>query len=162
MGTQCDFLFSSSLGRTVGPTGPFFPSCLPGTLLNTATYAQALSHVASLKGTFCLCWLVGWGWGFAGMALSPRGCRDGLAVLISQFRPPCVLGWCGSFSPSVSHSQGREQHLFPHMLSCLTSTWPEIVGITAPAGGLSERRLCHKGRICVHRWLLLLGNSFGF
>ncbi|XP_029101558.1 dorsal root ganglia homeobox protein isoform X3 [Monodon monoceros] len=39
-----------SLGRTVGPTGPFFPSCLPGTLLNTATYAQALSHVASLKG----------------------------------------------------------------------------------------------------------------
>ncbi|KAF5921972.1 hypothetical protein HPG69_015422 [Diceros bicornis minor] len=47
-----------SLGRTVGPTGPFFPSCLPGTLLNTATYAQALSHVASLKGwkplvTFC-------------------------------------------------------------------------------------------------------------
>lgn len=39
-----------SLGRTVGPAGPFFPSCLPGTLLNTATYAQALSHVASLKG----------------------------------------------------------------------------------------------------------------
>ncbi|KAF7464806.1 Hypothetical predicted protein [Marmota monax] len=38
-----------SLGRTVGPAGPFFPSCLPGTLLNTATYAQALSHVASLK-----------------------------------------------------------------------------------------------------------------
>lgn len=40
----------TSLGRTVGPAGPFFPSCLPGTLLNTATYAQALSHVASLKG----------------------------------------------------------------------------------------------------------------
>uniref|UniRef100_A0A8C0GES5 Dorsal root ganglia homeobox protein n=1 Tax=Chelonoidis abingdonii TaxID=106734 RepID=A0A8C0GES5_CHEAB len=39
-----------SLSRSVGPTGPFFPSCLPGTLLNTATYAQALSHVASLKG----------------------------------------------------------------------------------------------------------------
>ncbi|EHB02928.1 Dorsal root ganglia homeobox protein [Heterocephalus glaber] len=39
-----------SLGRAVGPAGPFFPSCLPGTLLNTATYAQALSHVASLKG----------------------------------------------------------------------------------------------------------------
>ncbi|XP_033617775.1 dorsal root ganglia homeobox protein isoform X3 [Fukomys damarensis] len=38
-----------SLGRAVGPAGPFFPSCLPGTLLNTATYAQALSHVASLK-----------------------------------------------------------------------------------------------------------------
>ncbi|KAF4019009.1 hypothetical protein G4228_010591 [Cervus hanglu yarkandensis] len=45
-----------SLGRTVGPTGPFFPSCLPGTLLNTATYAQALSHVASLKGgPLCSC-----------------------------------------------------------------------------------------------------------
>lgn len=43
-------LFSISLSRAVGPTGPFFPSCLPGTLLNTATYAQALSHVASLKG----------------------------------------------------------------------------------------------------------------
>uniref|UniRef100_A0ACB8F7B7 Uncharacterized protein n=1 Tax=Sphaerodactylus townsendi TaxID=933632 RepID=A0ACB8F7B7_9SAUR len=38
-----------SLSRAVGPSGPFFPSCLPGTLLNTATYAQALSHVASLK-----------------------------------------------------------------------------------------------------------------
>ncbi|XP_009077618.1 PREDICTED: dorsal root ganglia homeobox protein [Acanthisitta chloris] len=45
-----------SLSRAVGPTGPFFPSCLPGTLLNTATYAQALSHVASLKGSpLCSC-----------------------------------------------------------------------------------------------------------
>ncbi|RMC11573.1 hypothetical protein DUI87_11693 [Hirundo rustica rustica] len=45
-----------SLSRSVGPTGPFFPSCLPGTLLNTATYAQALSHVASLKGSpLCSC-----------------------------------------------------------------------------------------------------------
>ncbi|XP_036772481.2 dorsal root ganglia homeobox protein [Manis pentadactyla] len=45
-----------SLGRPVGPTAPFFPSCLPGTLLNTATYAQALSHVASLKGgPLCSC-----------------------------------------------------------------------------------------------------------
>ncbi|NXM02197.1 DRGX protein, partial [Tyrannus savana] len=44
------------LSRAVGPTGPFFPSCLPGTLLNTATYAQALSHVASLKGSpLCSC-----------------------------------------------------------------------------------------------------------
>ncbi|KAK7808287.1 hypothetical protein U0070_013969 [Myodes glareolus] len=50
-----------SLGRTVGPAGPFFPSCLPGTLLNTATYAQALSHVASLKGKICrLAWWGGW------------------------------------------------------------------------------------------------------
>ncbi|KAF2979678.1 hypothetical protein EK904_003033 [Melospiza melodia maxima] len=45
-----------SLSRAVGPTGPFFPSCLPGTLLNTATYAQALSQVASLKGSpLCSC-----------------------------------------------------------------------------------------------------------
>ncbi|XP_060096759.1 dorsal root ganglia homeobox protein [Heteronotia binoei] len=45
-----------SLSRAVGPSGPFFPSCLPGTLLNTATYAQALSHVASLKGSpLCSC-----------------------------------------------------------------------------------------------------------
>ncbi|OXB74194.1 UNVERIFIED_CONTAM: hypothetical protein H355_014577 [Colinus virginianus] len=45
-----------SMSRAVGPTGPFFPSCLPGSLLNTATYAQALSHVASLKGSpLCSC-----------------------------------------------------------------------------------------------------------
>ncbi|KAJ6661761.1 hypothetical protein lerEdw1_013283 [Lerista edwardsae] len=44
------------LSRAVGPSGPFFPSCLPGTLLNTATYAQALSQVASLKGSpLCSC-----------------------------------------------------------------------------------------------------------
>lgn len=43
-----------SINRTVGPGGPFFPSCIPGTLLNSATYAQALSQVATLKGTFCL------------------------------------------------------------------------------------------------------------
>lgn len=39
-----------SVNRAVGAGGPFFPSCLPGTLLNTATYAQALSQVATLKG----------------------------------------------------------------------------------------------------------------
>lgn len=39
-----------SINRTVGPSGPFFPSCIPGTLLNSATYAQALSQVATLKG----------------------------------------------------------------------------------------------------------------
>ncbi|EDL24842.1 paired related homeobox protein-like 1 [Mus musculus] len=50
-----------SLGRTVGPTGPFFPSCLPGTLLNTATYAQALSHVASLKDPMGLSFLPTYG-----------------------------------------------------------------------------------------------------
>lgn len=112
---------SSSLGRTVGPTGPFFPSCLPGTLLNTATYAQALSHVASLKGMFCFCWLVGWSWGFSGTALSLRCRGDGLAVLVSQFRPSLYLGQCCSLFPSVSCSQGREQSQFPHTLSCLTS-----------------------------------------
>jgi len=42
----------SSLNRTVGPGGPFFPSCIPGTLLNSATYAQALSQVATLKGKY--------------------------------------------------------------------------------------------------------------
>ncbi|XP_041116536.1 dorsal root ganglia homeobox protein-like [Polyodon spathula] len=45
-----------SLNRSVGPGGPFFQSCLPGTLLNTATYAQALSQVATLKGSpLCSC-----------------------------------------------------------------------------------------------------------
>uniref|UniRef100_A0A3P9HCE3 Dorsal root ganglia homeobox protein n=1 Tax=Oryzias latipes TaxID=8090 RepID=A0A3P9HCE3_ORYLA len=39
-----------NINRTVGPGGPFFPSCIPGTLLNSATYAQALSQVATLKG----------------------------------------------------------------------------------------------------------------
>lgn len=41
-----------SINRTVGPSGPFFPSCIPGTLLNSATYAQALSQVATLKGKY--------------------------------------------------------------------------------------------------------------
>ncbi|XP_042312126.1 dorsal root ganglia homeobox protein [Sceloporus undulatus] len=45
-----------SLNRTVAPSGPFFPSCLPGTLLNTTTYTQALSQVASFKGSpLCSC-----------------------------------------------------------------------------------------------------------
>ncbi|XP_067323028.1 dorsal root ganglia homeobox protein [Anolis sagrei] len=45
-----------SLNRAVAPSGPFFSSCLPGTLLNTTTYAQALSQVASLKGSpLCSC-----------------------------------------------------------------------------------------------------------
>ncbi|KAM9327042.1 dorsal root ganglia homeobox protein [Gastrophryne carolinensis] len=42
--------------RAVAPATSFFPSCLPGALLNTASYAQALSHVASLKGIpLCSC-----------------------------------------------------------------------------------------------------------
>lgn len=44
--------FFPSMNRTVGPSGPFFPSCIPGTLLNSATYAQALSQVATLKGKY--------------------------------------------------------------------------------------------------------------
>ncbi|XP_062851280.1 dorsal root ganglia homeobox protein [Trichomycterus rosablanca] len=44
-----------NINRAVGPGGPFFPSCLPGTLLNTATYAQALSQVATLKAGNPLC-----------------------------------------------------------------------------------------------------------
>ncbi|XP_056385932.1 dorsal root ganglia homeobox protein isoform X1 [Hyla sarda] len=42
--------------RAVPPATSFFPSCLPGALINTASYAQALSHVASLKGSpLCSC-----------------------------------------------------------------------------------------------------------
>lgn len=49
---RCSLSPFSSINRTVGPGGPFFPSCIPGTLLNSATYAQALSHVATLKGEY--------------------------------------------------------------------------------------------------------------
>lgn len=49
---RCSLSLVSSINRTVGPGGPFFPSCIPGTLLNSATYAQALSHVATLKGEY--------------------------------------------------------------------------------------------------------------
>lgn len=61
---------------------------------------------------------------------------------------PCTWGWCSSFSPSIYHSQGHERHLFPHMLSCLLSTWPENEGechLTAPAAELVERGLFQKG-----------------
>ncbi|KAI5108056.1 dorsal root ganglia homeobox protein isoform X1 [Silurus meridionalis] len=44
-----------NVNRAVGAGGPFFPSCLPGTLINTATYAQALSQVATLKAGSPLC-----------------------------------------------------------------------------------------------------------
>ncbi|XP_028825617.1 dorsal root ganglia homeobox protein isoform X2 [Denticeps clupeoides] len=45
-----------NINRAVGPGGAFFPSCLPGTLLNTATYTQALAQVATLKGgPLCSC-----------------------------------------------------------------------------------------------------------
>lgn len=82
----------ASLGRTVGPAGPFFPSCLPGTLLNTATYAQALSHVASLKGK--ICWAGG------------RVRRVGMVERAETVWPPrCLRSYQlqpGSQSPSTS------------------------------------------------------------
>lgn len=60
----------------MGPTGPFFPSCLPGTLLNTATYAQALSHVASLKGKV--------GRGRGGVGREGGDCLASLLSLLSK------------------------------------------------------------------------------
>lgn len=84
----------ASLGRTVGPAGPFFPSCLPGTLLNTATYAQALSHVASLKGEFGSNWRV----------LSPGEGGDWPVVLALFILAPQLTGL--SSSP-VNHSWGH-------------------------------------------------------
>ncbi|XP_028915054.1 dorsal root ganglia homeobox protein [Ornithorhynchus anatinus] len=73
-----------SLGRTVGPAGPFFPSCLPGTLLNTATYAQALSHVASLKGgPLCSCCVPDpMGLSF----LPPYGCQSNRTASVAALR----------------------------------------------------------------------------
>eukprot|EP00069_Balaena_mysticetus_P003182 bmy_04274T0 len=81
-----------SLGRTVGPTGPFFPSCLPGTLLNTATYAQALSHVASLKGEFGLCCLLVRGRGSACLRHLQGDHGDGLPLLFSWAGPSLHRG----------------------------------------------------------------------
>uniref|UniRef100_A0A8D0LBJ1 Dorsal root ganglia homeobox protein n=1 Tax=Sphenodon punctatus TaxID=8508 RepID=A0A8D0LBJ1_SPHPU len=73
-----------SLSRAVGPAGPFFPSCLPGTLLNTATYAQALSHVASLKGgPLCSCCVPdSMGLSF----LPPYGCQSNRTASVAALR----------------------------------------------------------------------------
>nr|XP_023679973.1 dorsal root ganglia homeobox protein [Paramormyrops kingsleyae] len=73
-----------SLNRTVGPGGPFFPSCLPGTLLNTATYAQALSTVASLKGgPLCSCCVPDpMGLSF----LPPYGCQSNRTASVAALR----------------------------------------------------------------------------
>ena len=144
----------------MGPTGPFFPSCLPGTLLNTATYAQALSHVASLKGEFGLCCLLGRVWALPACATS-KGMAE--IVRLSCFLGPahlCTCSWCSSISPSVRHSQGQEQYPFLHTLSCLMSTRPEKVGehprYHGTTRGPPERRLfqkCHSRNSLRGLWL---------
>ncbi|XP_056147478.1 dorsal root ganglia homeobox protein [Lampris incognitus] len=73
-----------SINRTVGPGGPFFPSCLPGTLLNSATYAQALSQVATLKGSgLCSCCVPDpMGLSF----LPPYGCQGNRTASVAALR----------------------------------------------------------------------------
>uniref|UniRef100_A0A3B4B8B5 Dorsal root ganglia homeobox protein n=1 Tax=Periophthalmus magnuspinnatus TaxID=409849 RepID=A0A3B4B8B5_9GOBI len=72
-----------SINRTVGP-GPFFPSCIPGTLLNSATYAQALSQVATLKGNgLCSCCVPDpMGLSF----LPPYGCQGNRTASVAALR----------------------------------------------------------------------------
>ncbi|XP_074501452.1 dorsal root ganglia homeobox protein isoform X1 [Sebastes fasciatus] len=74
----------SSMNRTVGPSGPFFPSCIPGTLLNSATYAQALSQVATLKGNgLCSCCVSDpMGLSF----LPPYGCQGNRTASVAALR----------------------------------------------------------------------------
>uniref|UniRef100_A0A3P8VGC1 Dorsal root ganglia homeobox protein n=1 Tax=Cynoglossus semilaevis TaxID=244447 RepID=A0A3P8VGC1_CYNSE len=73
-----------SINRTVGPGGPFFPSCLPGSLLNSATYAQALSQVATLKGNgLCSCCVSDpMGLSF----LPPYGCQGNRTASVAALR----------------------------------------------------------------------------
>ncbi|CDQ81647.1 unnamed protein product [Oncorhynchus mykiss] len=73
-----------SINRAVGPGGPFFPSCLPGTLLNSATYAQALSHVATMKGGgLCSCCVPDpMGLSF----LPPYGCQGNRTASVAALR----------------------------------------------------------------------------
>ncbi|CAL8366418.1 dorsal root ganglia homeobox protein [Gadus morhua] len=73
-----------SINRTVAPGGPFFPSCLPGTLLNSATYAQALSQVATLKGSgLCSCCVPDpMGLSF----LPPYGCQGNRTASVAALR----------------------------------------------------------------------------
>ncbi|CAL8256644.1 unnamed protein product [Lota lota] len=73
-----------SINRTVAPGGPFFPSCLPGTLLNSATYAQALSQVATLKGSgLCSCCVPDpMGLSF----LPPYGCQGNRTASVATLR----------------------------------------------------------------------------
>ncbi|CDQ76516.1 unnamed protein product [Oncorhynchus mykiss] len=73
-----------SINRAVGSGGPFFPSCLPGTLLNSATYAQALSHVATMKGGgLCSCCVPDpMGLSF----LPPYGCQGNRTASVAALR----------------------------------------------------------------------------
>ncbi|XP_055517587.1 dorsal root ganglia homeobox protein [Leucoraja erinacea] len=73
-----------NLNRAVGPAGPFFPSCLPSTLLNTATYAQALTQVATLKGnSLCSCCVPDpMGLSF----LPPYGCQSNRTASVAALR----------------------------------------------------------------------------
>uniref|UniRef100_A0A667WZN1 Dorsal root ganglia homeobox protein n=1 Tax=Myripristis murdjan TaxID=586833 RepID=A0A667WZN1_9TELE len=73
-----------SINRTVGPGSPFFPSCIPGTLLNSATYAQALSQVATLKGSgLCSCCVPDpMGLSF----LPPYGCQGNRTASVAALR----------------------------------------------------------------------------
>uniref|UniRef100_A0A9J8CQ58 Dorsal root ganglia homeobox protein n=2 Tax=Cyprinus carpio TaxID=7962 RepID=A0A9J8CQ58_CYPCA len=73
-----------NINRVVGSGGPFFPSCLPGTLLNTATYAQALSQVATLKGSpLCSCCVPDpMGLSF----LPPYGCQSNRTASVAALR----------------------------------------------------------------------------
>ncbi|XP_010897542.1 dorsal root ganglia homeobox protein [Esox lucius] len=73
-----------SINRAVGPGSPFFPSCLPGSLLNSATYAQALSHVATMKGGgLCSCCVPDpMGLSF----LPPYGCQGNRTASVAALR----------------------------------------------------------------------------
>ncbi|TRY58585.1 hypothetical protein DNTS_015878 [Danionella cerebrum] len=73
-----------NINRVVGSGAPFFPSCLPGTLLNTATYAQALSQVATLKGSpLCSCCVPDpMGLSF----LPPYGCQSNRTASVAALR----------------------------------------------------------------------------
>ncbi|KAM6956463.1 dorsal root ganglia homeobox protein [Aplochiton taeniatus] len=73
-----------SINRTLAPGGPFFPSCIPGTLLNSATYAQALSQVATLKGGgLCSCCVPDpMGLSF----LPPYGCQGNRTASVAALR----------------------------------------------------------------------------
>ncbi|XP_033835944.1 dorsal root ganglia homeobox protein [Periophthalmus magnuspinnatus] len=98
-----------SINRTVGP-GPFFPSCIPGTLLNSATYAQALSQVATLKGNgLCSCCVPDpMGLSF----LPPYGCQGNRTASVAALRmkarehSEAVLQSANLLGSGVGHGAG--------------------------------------------------------
>uniref|UniRef100_A0A8C6WRR9 Dorsal root ganglia homeobox protein n=1 Tax=Neogobius melanostomus TaxID=47308 RepID=A0A8C6WRR9_9GOBI len=99
-----------SINRTVGPGGPFFPSCIPGTLLNSATYAQALSQVATLKGNgLCSCCVSDpMGLSF----LPPYGCQGNRTASVAALRmkarehSEAVLQSANLLGAGVGHGAG--------------------------------------------------------